>query len=173
MNVVMCTYERHAGAILGILNDTIANSTAIYDYKPRVPESMVGWFKAKEQGDFPVLGVESHEGELLAFASYGTFRAWPAYKYTAEHSVYVHRNHRGRGLGSKLVQELIARAKTQGIHVLVGGIDASNETSIKLHERLGFVHAGTIRQAGFKFGRWLDLALYQLILETPPDPIDG
>jgi L-amino acid N-acyltransferase len=173
MNVVRCTYERHAGAILDILNDTIENSTAIYDYGPRAPHSMIGWFKAKEQGDFPVLGVESHEGELLGFATYGTFRAWPAYKYTVEHSVYVHRDHRGRGLGVTLVRELIARAKTQGIHVLVGGIDAANETSIKLHERLGFVHAGTISQAGFKFGRWLDLALYQLILETPADPIDG
>lgn len=173
MNLVMCTHERHAGAILGILNDAIENSTAIYDYKPRSPESMVGWFKAKEQGHFPVLGLESHEGELLGFASYGTFRAWPAYKYTVEHSVYVHRDHRGRGLGAQLVRELIARAKTQGVHVLVGGIDASNEASIGLHRRLGFVHAGTIEQAGFKFGRWLDLAFYQLTLETPVDPVDG
>lgn len=78
MNPVMCTYERHAGAILSILNDAIENSTAIYDYEPRLPESMVGWFKAKEQGHFPVVGVESREGELLGFASYGVFRAWPA-----------------------------------------------------------------------------------------------
>ena len=173
MNLVMCTYERHAGAILSILNDAIENSTAIYDYKPRLPGSMVGWFKAKEQGHFPVVGVESVEGELLGFASYGTFRAWPAYKYTVEHSVYVHRDYRGRGLGSKLIRELIARARAQGVHVLVGGIDASNETSVELHQRLGFVHAGTIRQAGFKFGRWLDLAFYQLTLETPLDPTDG
>ncbi len=173
MNPVMCTYERHAGAILSILNDAIENSTAIYDYEPRLPESMVGWFKAKEQGHFPVVGVESREGELLGFASYGVFRAWPAYKYTVEHSVYVHRDYRGRGLGAQLIRELIARAKTQGVHVLVGGIDASNKTSVELHQRLGFVHAGTIRQAGFKFGRWLDLAFYQLILETPLDPTDG
>src|SRR5688572_20387703 len=115
----MCTYERHAGAILGIINDAIENSTAIYDYKPRLPESMVGWFRAKEQGHFPVVGVESQEGKLLGFGSYGTFRAWPAYKYTVEHSVYVHGDHRGRGLGSQLIRELIARAKTQGVHVLV------------------------------------------------------
>lgn len=173
MNLVTCTHARHAGAILGILNDAIENSTALYDYQPRLPDSMIGWFKAKEQGNFPVIGVESPEGELVGFASYGTFRAWPAYKYTVEHSVYIHRNYRGRGLGSKLVREIIERAKQQGVHVLVGGIDASNETSIELHRRLGFVHAGTIRQAGFKFGRWLDLAFYQLTLETPSDPVDG
>lgn len=173
MTLVMCTYERHADAILGILNEAIENSTAIYDYKPRSPESMVEWFKVKEQGHFPVIGVESHEGELLAFASYGKFRAWPAFKYTVEHSVYVHRDYRGRGLGSQLVRELIAQAKTQGIHVLVGGIDAYNANSIGLHQKLGFVNAGTIKQAGFKFGRWLDLAFYQLTLETPADPVDG
>ena len=173
MNLVTCTHARHAGAILGILNDAIENSTALYDYQPRLPDSMIGWFKAKEQGNFPVIGVESPEGELVGFASYGTFRAWPAYKYTVEHSVYIHRNYRGRGLGSKLVREIIERAKQQGVHVLVGGIDASNETSIELHRRLGFVHAGTIRQAGFKFGRWLDLAFYQLVLPTPAKPRDG
>ena len=173
MKLVMSTYEKDADEILDILNETIENSTAIYDYKPRLPESMVRWFRMKEQGRFPVVGVESQEGKLLGFGSYGSFRAWPAYMYTVEHSVYVHRDYRGRGLGSQLVRALIERAKTQGVHVLVGGIDASNETSIGLHRMRGFVHAGTIRQAGFKFGRWLDLAFYQLTLETPSDPIDG
>ncbi len=56
---------------------------------------------------------------------------------------------------------------------MVGGIDASNAVSIRLHERLGFTHCGTIAQAGFKFGRWLDLAFYQKILATPAAPVDG
>ena len=58
-------------------------------------------------------------------------------------------------------------------HVLVGVIDASNAVSIRLHQALGFTHAGTVRQAGFKFGRWLDVDFYQLILATPTDPQDG
>ena len=58
-------------------------------------------------------------------------------------------------------------------HVMVGGIDAANTVSIRLHERLGFTHCGTVSQAGFKFGRWLDLAFYQKILETPAAPADG
>ena len=173
MKLVTCTFEGHAAAILDILNEAIENSTALYDYKARSMDSMVGWFAAKAAGCFPVLGLESAEGELLGFASYGTFRGWPAYKYTVEHSVYVHRDHRGRGVGSRLLQEILARAAQEGVHVLVGGIDASNEGSITLHVKSGFEHAGTIRQAGFKFGRWLDLAFYQRILETPANPVDG
>jgi phosphinothricin acetyltransferase len=72
-----------------------------------------------------------------------------------------------------LLTALIEKAREQGIHLLIGGIDATNEGSIALHTRLGFVHSGTITQAGFKFGRWLDLAFYQLTLETPLHPVDG
>lgn len=173
MKLVTCTRRHHAMAILAILNEAIENSTALYDYRPRAPESMEGWFRNKETGNFPVVGLESTDGELLGFASYGAFRAWPAYKYTVEHSVYVHYAHRGAGIGSTLMRELIARARTQQIHVMVGGIDATNAGSIDMHTRLGFVHAGTIKQAGFKFGRWLDLAFYQLTLDTPINPVDG
>lgn len=109
----------------------------------------------------------------MAFASYGPFRAWPAYKYSVEHSVYVQRDHRGKGLGRKVLQQLIDEAQRQDYHVMVGGIEASNAHSIALHESLGFVHAGTIRHAGFKFGRWLDLSFYQLVLPTPVHPTDG
>lgn len=171
--LVDCTHERHADQILAIFNDAIATSTALYDYKPRPREAMDGWFKTKQQGGFPVVGLENADGELMAFASYGTFRAFPAFKYSVEHSVYVDGRFRGRGLGEAMMAVLIERARANGVHVLVGGIDASNQGSIRLHEKLGFVHAGTIRQAGFKFGRWLDLAFYQLTLDTPDNPVDG
>jgi L-amino acid N-acyltransferase len=173
MNFVDCTFDRHAAAMLDIFNDAIVHSTALYDYQPRAPESMVGWFAAKRTGGFPVIGAEDDAGTLLGFASYGTFRAWPAYKYSVEHSVYVHEDRRGQGLGAALMQRLIAAARQQQRHVMVGGIDMANTTSIALHERLGFTHAGTIRQAGFKFGRWLDLGFWQLLLDTPAQPVDG
>lgn len=173
MNFVTCTYERHAAQILDIFNDAILHSTALYDYEPRTPQSMTAWFGIKEAHRFPVVGVEAEDGRLLGFASYGTFRAWPAYKYTVEHAVYVHRDHRGKGIGLRLMQRLIGEARARDCHVLVGGIDAANTASIALHEKLGFTHAGTVRQAGFKFGRWLDLAFYQLILDTPACPVDG
>lgn len=173
MRFVHCTHDRHAGAILGIFNEAIVNSTALYDYEPRSPQSMVAWFKAKAVARHPVIGAESENGELLGFASYGTFRAWPAYKYSIEHSVYVHKSHRGKGIGIALMRQLIAAATEQQYHCMVGGIDVANVGSIAMHEKLGFRHAGTIKQAGFKFGRWLDLGFWQLLLETPAQPSDG
>jgi len=173
LNFIMCTYDTHAGAILEIFNEAIVNSTALYDYQPRARESMAGWFKAKEDGGLPVIGAVDSLGHLLGFASYGTFRAWPAYKYSVEHSVYVHKDHRGRGIGAGLLQKLIEAAKEHEFHVMVGGIDVTNSASVALHEKLGFVHAGTVRHAAFKFGAWRDLGFYQLLLETPVHPIDG
>jgi L-amino acid N-acyltransferase YncA len=171
--IVQCTYERHADAILEIFNDAILTSTALYEYKPRSLQSMVGWFDAKRSGGFPVIGVTDEDGAILGFGSYGTFRAWPAYKYSVEHSVYVHKAHRGKGLGRIIIRELIAAAQRNDKHVMIGGIDATNAGSIALHEQLGFKHVGTLPQVGFKFDRWLDLSFYQLLLETPLQPADG
>jgi L-amino acid N-acyltransferase len=172
MQIVDCTFESHAGAILDILNEAIVHSTALYDYAPRTMNSMRQWFDEKAAGHYPIIGVESN-GALLGFATYGLFRARPAYKYSIEHSLYVHKDHRGKGLGSQLLKHLVDTATKQSYHLMVGGIDAENQASIRLHERLGFNHAGTVTQAGFKFGRWLDLAFYQLILPTPCHPTDG
>jgi phosphinothricin acetyltransferase len=173
MRVVQCEPERHAGAILAIFNEAIVNSTALYDYKPRTPGMMQGWFEAKSKGNYPVIGIENTSGELMGFTSYGTFRAWPAYKYSVEHSVYVDARFRGMGIGKRLLREIISAAQQQDYHVLIGAIDAMNSRSIRLHEALGFTHCGTIRQAGFKFGRWLDLQFYQLVLPTPAHPTDA
>jgi L-amino acid N-acyltransferase len=173
MRVIQCQHDRHADAILAIFNDAILNSTALYDYQPRTREMMIAWFETKAKGRFPVIGIENDSGELMGFGSYGTFRAFPAYKYTVEHSIYVDARFRGCGVGKRLLQEVITAAQRQDYHVLVGAIDASNAVSIRLHESLGFSPCGTIRQAGFKFNRWLDLVFYQLILKTPGDPRDG
>lgn len=170
--VVQCSFERHADAILDIFNDAILNSTALYEYKPRTPAVMTTWFDTKRNGGFPVIGIEDENGVLMGFGSYGTFRAFPAFKYTVEHSVYIHKDHRGKGLGKQLMQELIAAARANNLHAMMGGIDAANAGSIKLHEGLGFKHVGTLPQVGFKFGNWLDLAFYQLILDTPAQPVD-
>jgi phosphinothricin acetyltransferase len=174
--LIDCDEAQHAPAILAILNDAIVHSTALYDYNPRPLSAMGTWFALKRAGGFPVLGWVDEQGELLGFASYGTFRAFPAYKYTVEHSVYVRADQRGRGLGKLLLKALIERAQVesaegQGVHTLVGCIDAANHASIALHTSLGFSHCGTVKQAGFKFGRWLDAAFYQLILSTPSRPV--
>lgn len=169
---IECIEKQHALEILEILNDAIINSTALYDYKPRSKESMVAWFAAKRENNFPVIGAINEHGQLLGFASWGSFRAFPAYKYTVEHSVYIHKDYRGLGLSKHLMNELIKRAVENEVHVMVGCIDATNVASIQLHQKLGFSHSGTIQQAGFKFGRWLDATFYQLILNTPLHPQD-
>jgi L-amino acid N-acyltransferase YncA len=173
MTFITCTYTSHAQEVLDILNQAIVSSTALYDYKPRTVDTMVGWFKQKNIGDFPVIGATNDAGQLMGFATYGTFRAWPAYKYSVEHSVYIHIDHRGKGLGRLLMQQLIISARRQQYHTMIGGIDISNIASISLHEKLGFTHAGTIKQAAYKFDRWLDLGFYQLLLDSPKNPIDG
>jgi len=173
VKLITCEQRRHADAILAIFNEAIAHSTALYDYKLRTSQDMAAWFDGKARKHYPVLGVENGAGELMGFASYGQFRERPAYKYTIEHSVYVDTRFRGQGVGRKLLEAVIVEAEIQDYHVMVGGIDASNAVSIKLHESLGFTSCGIVRQAGFKFGRWLDLAFYQLILKTPASPVDG
>ena len=173
MRIVACDYDTHSAAILAILNEAIVSSTALFDYRPREPESMVEWFRVKAARRFPVLGAVAADGALMGFATYGTFRAWPAYKYTVEHSVYVHQDYRRKGVARALMARLIAVAEQQDYHVLVAGIDAANAASIALHEQLGFERAGVIHHAGFKFGRWLDLAFYEYRLQTPAVPVDG
>jgi L-amino acid N-acyltransferase len=173
VRLVSCCYGRHGADILQIFNEAILNSTAVYDYRPRTAETIRDWFETKTRGGLPVIGIEDESGGLLGFASYGRFRDRPAYKYSVEHSVYIRGDRRRKGLGVVLLSKLIDVARKQDRHVMVGGIDVENAASIALHRKLGFSHAGTIRHAGYKFGRWLDLAFYQLILDVPAAPVDG
>ena len=172
MKLIHCG-PKHAEGILAILNEAILSSTALYDYKPRTSEMMADWFAAKAKGNYPVIGVENDAAELMGFASYGAFRTWPAYKYSVEHSVYVDARFRGRGIGRLLMERLIEAAQRQDYHMMIGGIDAANQASIALHKGLGFTQCASVKQAGFKFGHWLDLEFYQLVLPTPKSPVDG
>jgi L-amino acid N-acyltransferase len=158
--------------IMEIFNDAILNSTALYDYKPRTIEMMYTWFEDKQKNNYPVIGAFDQNDVLLGFMSYGKFRLQPAYKYTVEHSVYVRSDMRGQGTGKVLLKEIIKKAEEQGYHVLVGAIDASNQISIDLHKKEGFSFCGLIKESGYKFGKWLDLAYYQLVLRTPASPHD-
>jgi phosphinothricin acetyltransferase len=171
--IVDCRADDHAEQVREIFNDAILNTTALYEYKLRSQDTVLQWFGSKASAGWPVVAAVDEAGTLLGFGTYGTFRDRPAYKYSAEHSVYVHKDHRRKGVGEALLIELIRRAQAQQLHLLVGGIDADNGPSIALHEKLGFRHAGTVSQAGYKFGRWLDLAFYQLLLPTPRQPVDG
>jgi phosphinothricin acetyltransferase len=172
IRLVECDRTR-SPEILAILNEAIEHSTALYDYKLRTLPMMDAWFDAKAKGAFPVIGAVDEAGRLRGFGTYGTFRDRPAYKYSVEHSVYVERDSRGHGIGRRLLTALIERARAQDYHTLIGGIDAENTVSIDLHRKLGFTFCGEIRDAGFKFNRWLHLHFYQLVLDTPVHPVDG
>jgi phosphinothricin acetyltransferase len=164
--VIHCGRE-HLEAIRGIYNHEIVHTTALYEYEPRSIETMAAWWAAKQAAGLPVLGIEAEPGVLAGFASWGPFRPFPAYGHTVEHSVYVDSRFRVRGIGRALLASLIEEACDRNLHTLVGVIDATNAASIGLHRRLGFTHSGTVREAGFKFGRWLDVEYWQLILATP------
>lgn len=170
MEIVHCT-EVYAQEILDILNEAIVNSTALYDYVPRTIDTMGPWFDVKLKSNFPVIGIIDDKNRLLGFGSYGTFRAWPAYKYSVEHSLYVRHDQRGKGYGKIILKQLITAAINQSYHTMIAGIDSNNTNSIKLHKSFDFEFCGRIKHAGYKFSRWLDLDFYQLLLPTPDNPV--
>ncbi|MBM7607500.1 phosphinothricin acetyltransferase [Lysinibacillus composti] len=157
--------------ILEIYNDAILHTTAVYTYKPQTLESRQIWYEQKKEEGYPILVFELDE-KVVGFATFGPFRAWPAYKYSIEHSIYVNKNYRKKGIGTALLKELISIAREREYMTLIAGIDAQNEKSIYMHKNFGFVYSGTIKKAGFKFNRWLDLAFYQLELNGPKQPVE-
>jgi phosphinothricin acetyltransferase len=169
---VRTALETDLEAILEIYNDAVVNTTAVYDYEPHTLEMRKQWFRIKEAQGYPVFVAEAN-GKVVGFSSIGPWRAWAAYKYSVENSIYVAADQRGKGIGKKLLEPLIEAAKQLDLHTIIAGIDATNEVSINLHRKFGFTEAGTFKQVGFKFGRWLDLTFMQLLLKTPEQPVDG
>jgi phosphinothricin acetyltransferase len=159
-------------AILDIYNDAIINTTAVYDYKPHTLEMRQKWFDDKMEKGIPVYVADINDA-VVGFTSYGPFRAWPAYKYSVEHSVYVHTAFRNQGIARKLLIELIEAVKTKNVHTMIAGIDGDNAASIHLHKQLGFDDAGYFREVGYKFGKWLNLRFLQLILNNNLHPTEG
>ncbi len=162
--MIRCAKKEDLNAILAIYNDAIINTTAVYTYEPQTIDERIAWFETKQRNHEPIFVFEEN-GSVLGFATFGSFRPWPAYQYTIEHSIYVDASARGKGIASQLLQHLIVEAKAKGYRTLVAGIDASNEASIKLHQKFNFKHAGTQTNVGYKFDYWLDLAFYELDLK--------
>ena len=160
--------------ILGIFNHAVINSTALWIERLSDVEDRRAWLKQRNAAGFPVL-VAVADGEVLGYASYGTWRANEGFCHTVEHSVYVRDDQQGKGIGKALMQKLIDRAKTENLHVMVAAIESSNSASIELHKRFGFITTGQMPQVGRKFGRWLDLTFMQLMLNTTvtPTPASG
>jgi L-amino acid N-acyltransferase len=147
-------------SMLAIYNDVVATSTAIYREDPMPLAEYQAWWHARTAQGYPVL-IAADGAMVLGLASFGDFRAWPGYRFTVEHSVHVRADQRGRGVGSHLMRALIGHAAQRGKHVMIAGVDADNDGSLRFHVRLGFERVGHFREVGFKFGRWLDLVFLQ------------
>ena len=149
--------------ILAIYNDVILNTTAVYEYKPHTLEMRRQWYNTKQEQGFPVFVATENE-KIVGLSSIGPFRAWAAYKFSVENSVYVASDRRGKGIGKLLIPPLIQAATELRLHTIIAGIDATNEASIKLHEHFGFKEVAHFKEVGYKFDRWLDLKFLQLII---------
>ncbi|MDD2728893.1 GNAT family N-acetyltransferase [Malikia sp.] len=158
-----------AAGIVAIYNEAVAHGTAIWNERRVDVADRLAWIAARQAAGWPVLVALDPQGQLLGYGSFADFRAFDGYRHTVEHSVYVRADCRGAGLGAALLLALVERAKAAGKHAMVAAIEAGNTASLRLHARCGFEPAGTLRQVGAKFGRWLDLSFMQRLLdELPP-----
>jgi phosphinothricin acetyltransferase len=153
--------ENDIPGILEIYNHVIVHTTSVYSEHPHTLEMRLTWYRDRMSNGFPVF-VAEEAGKVSGFSSFGHFRVWPCYRYTVENSVYVHPDHRGKGISKLLMQPLIDRAREMGMHAMIAGIDADNAVSYRLHQSFGFVEVAHFREVGFKFGRWLDLKFMEL-----------
>ncbi|WP_223585536.1 GNAT family N-acetyltransferase [Microbacterium sp. OVT16B] len=155
--------------ITEIYNDAVQNTTAIWNERTVDVDDRAAWLADRFRAGYPVL-VASDDDGVLGYATFGDWRPHDGFRHTVEHSVYVRGDQRGRGIGKALMNELIARARAIGKHVMVAAVASENTGSIVLHERLGFIETGRMPQVGVKFGRWLDLTFLQLTLDDAPAP---
>jgi len=104
------------------------------------------------------------DGGILGYAYATSWKVRAAYRHAAESSIYLAQEATGRGLGSRLYTALIAELGQRGLHCVIGGAALPNPVSVALHEKLGFTKVGEFREVGFKFGRWIDVAYWELLL---------
>ena len=143
-------------AIVEIYNEGGVATTASYDVEPVTLEDRAAWFERLRNQGHPVLVLEEN-GQVVGFASYGSFRDKAAYLHTVEHSVYVAEGRRSNGVGRMLLGALLDHARGRGVHIMVGVLDADNMASRAFHKSLGFIESAVLPEVGRKFGRWLDV----------------
>lgn len=149
-------------AINAIYNYYVLHSDCTYQTVPSTEQEREAWFEAHGE-KHPVI-VAEQDGEIIGWGSLSRFHPRQAYDNSVEDSIYLHHEHRGRGLGSAFLNELLRLAKELGHHTVLGGIDSSQAASVVLHERFGFVKVSHLKEVGFKQGRWLDVVWMQKML---------
>ncbi|WP_321990796.1 N-acetyltransferase family protein [Marispirochaeta aestuarii] len=145
-----------------IYNQAVETGTATFDTEPKSLEERRAWLAAHDDSH-PVLSVR-HEssGDVAAWGSLSRWSEKRAYDSTAEVSIYVDPAHQKRGLGGCLLEQLIEIAHREGLHMLISRIAEGNAASLALHRRFGFRHVGTLREVGCKFGRYIDVDIFEL-----------
>jgi L-amino acid N-acyltransferase len=154
--------RRDAEAIRSIYNVEVLESTVTFDMVPRTLDEQVAWIDEHSGGHPAITAVDA--GTVVGFASLTPWRDRPAYSGSVEDSVYVHRDHRGRGIGKVLLAELVRLGRDHGFHTALARIVGGHEASIALHEACGFEHVGVEREVGRKFNQWLDVVVMQRLL---------
>lgn len=170
--VVRSSRDEDVEAITAIYAHYVLNSVATFEIDPPDPEEISARRKAILGRNLPYL-VAEEDGQILGFAYAGLFRARFAYRFAVEDSIYLAANAAGKGLGKKLLSEVIVCAEAAGRRQMIAGIaDRGNVASIALHKSLGFQEVGVFEAVGFKFGRWIDVVQMQRSLgpgdATPP-----
>jgi L-amino acid N-acyltransferase YncA len=151
-----------AAAIAAIYNHYIINTTITFE-EQAVSEADMRLRLEEVVRTHPWLVYES-DGAVIGYAYGHPFHARSAYRRTVECAIYLDHNHIGQGVGRKLYQHLLDLLSGEGYHVALGIVALPNEPSQRLHEALGFEKAGELREVGYKFGRWIDVGHWQLLL---------
>jgi phosphinothricin acetyltransferase len=150
-------------ALMAIYNHAVVHTTAIWNDAVADLDNRRAWYEARRKVGYPVLVAEV-DGIVAGYGSFGDFRAFEGYRFSVEHSVYVAETMRRQGIASRLLEALVEEARRLGKHVMIAGVAADNDASIRLHLRHGFVETGRMPEVGIKFGRWLDLVFLQKAL---------
>jgi len=154
--------EADLAAAAAIYDEQVRTGISTFDLEPPPVSYWRHHLDSTDPGDHFL--VADSDGDVVGFAYSSSYRPRPGYRLTRETSVYLAEQARGRGLGRRLYDELLARVAADGIHVVLALIALPNEPSTALHTACGFEHLGTMREVGRKFDRWLDTAWYQRIL---------
>ncbi|MCX6091025.1 MAG: GNAT family N-acetyltransferase [Candidatus Atribacteria bacterium] len=149
--------------ITDIYNEAVVHSLSTFHVYPRTYEVQREWYAVHDQR-YPLM-VAEEQGRVVAWACLSPYSEREGYQYTVTDSIYVQQDFRRRGIGHDLLRSLTEEAKHLHYHSVIAVIARVNVVSIRLHERLGFVCRGILSEAGFKFGEWVDICLYQKILE--------
>ena len=155
--------------ITAIFNELLETTTHEWSETLHTVSERATWLREHRAMGCPAL-VAVEDDMVVGCASYGDFRdssRWPGYRYTVEHSIHVREDRWGRGIGRGLIDALIDRARSEGRHAMVAGVDSENVRSLRFHEHLGFVEVARMPELGWKLGRWLDLVLMQRTLDGP------